>query len=738
MLLSPRQRTLCTTLIGLFATSAAPQQLPKDALTRPASPSFQIAPGPIPTHRFWSAKNWFPTNKTALGGPYTMFPEPLAIQTTPQGLLVGYSPHLTVSKDFFIHPVQFDLTIGVANLNTEKVLIDAHTDRLVDFDFGPIRTLVGRGIPFVYAETSSAETTITFASPATIFIDRKNLLGVSIGGNNYGLFCPSGGHWEHTETVFTCHAAAAKRYVSVALLPSQEAFNAFARAAFLFPIDTHLSWSYDRESSRVTTTFDVITAPKEPAADTNFIQALYPHQYTALQGQQASATETYTSARGPMRLLTGSQFTTADIFHGLLPFLPPPATLDHHEEHALLQQVANEPQHFTQPDTYNHGKSLNRLAQLLPLSSIDGYASLSSLLTSTLRNQFALWSAPGDRALHRFVYDPAWGTLIGYPASFGSNTQLNDHHFHYGYWIGSAALLGLYDPAWPRKPENAAFVHELIADIATLSPNDTRYPMLRSFDAYTGHSWASGQAPFGDGENQESTSEAVNAWAGILLYAAETGDLKLRDAAIWMYTLETTSAIDYWFNDGPVSTFPSGFDRTQISNLFDGKADTATWFGNAPEFEHGIQFLPFSGASLYLGRDIAYVRRNLAEITHSNGGAFRRNSSFWPDLMEMYQAFDNPQQALTMWRSTPFVFDGESKAHEFAWLSSMVAYGHVDPAILANTPFYAVFRNDTGHITHIAFNPDPIPIDVRFTDATLLHIPPDAMTIDGRIIALPQ
>jgi endoglucanase Acf2 len=741
-------RTFCALLLVIAALPIAAQELPRDALTRPAPPAFQHAPGPVPSHRFWAAKNWFATNLTSTG-PYTMFPEPLAVQTTPHGLLIGYSPHLTVSKDFFIHPVQMDLTVGVGGLNTDKVLVAAYTDRMVDFDFGPLRTRIGRGMPFVYAEAKSARITVTFASAATIFVDQHHLLGVSIGGNAYGLFCPAGGHWEHTDTVFTCHAPGGKHYLSVALLPSADSFNDFARAAFVFPIDTRVSWTYDRETSRVTSTFDVLTERKEgsaeqepaapePAADTNFIQALYLHQYTALEDPTAATPETYTSARGPMHVLLGRRFSTIDTFHGVLPFLPPPATLDRQEERIRLQQVADEPDHFTQPDTYNQGKRLNRLAQLLPLAGIDGDTAANNRFASALRSQLALWSAPGERSLHRFVYDPAWGTLIGYPASFGSNTQLNDHHFHYGYWIGSAAMLGLYDPTWLRKPENTDFVQALIGDIATLSTGDPRYPALRCFDAYAGHSWASGQAPFGDGENQESTSEAINAWAAIVLYAAETGDLKLRDAAIWMYTLETTAAIDYWFNDGPASTFPGGFERTQISNLFDGKADTATWFGNAPEFEHGIQFLPFSGASLYLGRDDAYVRRNLAEITHANAGMIRKNTEFWPDLMELYQAFDDPQKALGSWRSTRFVFDGESKAHEFAWLSSMAAYGHVDATVLANTPFYSVFRNPAGQATHIAFNPEANPIDVRFTDAVTLHVPAHAMAVNHRIIALPQ
>jgi len=93
-----------------------------------------------------------------------------------------------------------------------------------------------------------------------------------------------------------------------------------------------------------------------------------------------------------------------------------------------------------------------------------------------------------------------------------------------------------------------------------------------------------------------------------------------------MYTQETNSIFDYWFNDGPVSTFPPGFNRVEIANVFDGKGDTGTFFSGQIELEHGIEFLPFHGGSLYLGRDPAYVQRNLAEVTSIDPMLLRREA----------------------------------------------------------------------------------------------------------------
>ncbi len=417
----------------------------------------------------------------------------------------------------------------------------------------------------------------------------------------------------------------------------------------------------------------------------------------------------------------------------MLPFLPLPSGTP--AQQALLQHDAGRTPLFDGGDTYSRGKSLNRVAQLLPIASaLRDNARLTSLETA-LSRQLDEWQLVQNRPA--FTYDPRWHTLVGHPAAYGSDTQLNDHHFHYGYWIQAAAMLSLFHPEWLQNPAHTAFLRQLARDIANTEPTDTRYPLLRHFDAYAGHSWASGQAPFGDGQNQESSSEAVNAWAGLALFAAQTHDTRLRDTAVWMYTLETEAAETYWFDDGPVRTFPPTFHKTQIANLFDGKADTATWFGNAPEFEHGIEFLPFTGASLYLGRDRAYTRRNLAEVTSQTGGALRTSSTFWPDLMEMYEAFHDPQKALEQWRGTPFTFDGETRTHELAWLTSLQAYGAVDDTVTADTPFYAVFSR-AGQPTHVAFNPDGAPIHVRFSDGYRADVPAHSMSNQGKVLSFSE
>lgn len=96
------------------------------------------------------------------------------------------------------------------------------------------------------------------------------------------------------------------------------------------------------------------------------------------------------------------------------------------------------------------------------------------------------------------TYKAAWGGLVSSAtyltgndgADFG-NTFYNDHHFHYGYFIFAAAVIGYLDPSWLTK-ENVDFVNALVRDIANPSKEDKYFPEFRNFDWFHGHSWAHG------------------------------------------------------------------------------------------------------------------------------------------------------------------------------------------------------------------------------------------------------
>ena len=131
--------------------------------------------------------------------------------------------------------------------------------------------------------------------------------------------------------------------------------------------------------------------------------------------------------------------------------------------------------------------------------------------------------------------------MLAYPEEYFSIEQMNDHHFHYGYWIRAMAEIALRDPAWAAKERWGGMVDLLVADIATPQRGRKDFPFLRNFDVYEGHSWASGNGMNPWGNNQESSSEAVNAWAGLILWGEVTGNARLRDLGVFLYAMEARS-----------------------------------------------------------------------------------------------------------------------------------------------------------------------------------------------------
>jgi endoglucanase Acf2 len=724
----------------------------------PQAKIYTTLSGPVRTHQYWSSKLWTPLNS---GGGFNIVPQPLFTSVFPDGLSVGihgnldgYPANDQTAIAFYQYP-NFDLKIGNASLSASSVNVSATSDWTSDFTFAPsLTTRTGRGMPFVYALTDGTPVTVTFARTPTILINNKNILAVSTpeGDSNftnyYGLFCPAGGTWVQNGLVFTCNAPSGSNYMSVALLPGlMSGSNGnqttiatqladYTKVAFSFPMDTKVTWAYNEGTSTVSTTYTITTKSMD-GTSMGFLSALYPTQYDAM----ATAVNTpylYLTNHGTMKINSGTSFTTVDTFHGVLPMLPTSTAIDKAKLKTLVD-AAGAPS--LQASDYEQGKMFGQAAQLLPLASIADPAVYTST-QKALQTQLQTWyTASTGGSSDLFYYNSNWGTLIGYPASFDSDDQINDHHFHYGYFIHSSAINGLFNPSWIADGQYGGMVRLLQQDIANYDRSNTMFPFLRHFDIYAGHSWASGQAPFSDGENEESSSEAINAYTGMILLGAANGDTALRDAGIWLYTQETKAVAYLWFNEQPAwvnaqaqSIFPSWFAPLRVANQFDDKGDTGTFFGANPDFEHAIEFLPFTGGSLHLGLSPAYVEKNYQEDVAANAAVVpAKPAGDWPDLMAEYEALSNPATALSQFNNVTAATDGDTLAHEYAWITSLQTLGQVNYKITANTPFYSVFTNN-GATTHVAFNPSTAAITVTFSDNASLVVPAGTVTSDNAAI----
>lgn len=762
--------------------------------------------GGLPSNKWYSSLLWQQNSNI-------IYAHPLAYKFTNSGLEISLPKQTTLIEpdgdtDIIREHNVPDLTVTGTNFSLQSTLLDKVSDWAIDVVMSnsnpdnaqKIKTTIAHGSPFTYFTFNDSNSSqyknefspkIIFPSVPQIFKGEDgtlSYLGVTINGNNYGLFAPTGSTWSGLGTnVIECHLPHGKNYFSVALIPSSadlvSDLTYLKLFAFAFITDTKVKWHYNKEKSKLTSYFKVTTSPKEGTV-TETVMALYPHQWrnnrfiTPLK-------LSYPSIRGTMKTIRGNSFKTEYIYHGILPWLPQVIT-DNAVKTKLLALIDDytgygatlNPKYINAGldwstggyDTYWIGKNLGRLINITPIAKSLGRSSAALAYMSAVRSTLEWWfqyekyDITGNIVQDNFFYyDKNWGTLIGYHPSYSTNTALNDHNFHYGYWINAAAALILNNinptvidpnletplnangkavPAsnWGLDGNWGSMVNELVNDIANSDRNNTRYPFLRSFDVYAGHSWASGNCDFSadpryrfSGNNQESSSEALNAWAGLILWGEATNNKKIRDTGIFLYTTEIEAVNNYWFDlygdihdkDNYYNVI-TGNKTVGTVQVWGGRYANTTWWTEDPIEAHGINLMPITAASLYLATDPDFVQRNydatykewpnyLTQRT-KNGWITNKDPNMWQDVMLSYLSLTNPAQAISKWKTEVIPEFGETKAHTFHWMYTMNILGRPDFTVTANTPIYAVF-NKNGKKTYVVYNASTTTLDtVTFSD----------------------
>ena len=456
--------------------------------------------------------------------------------------------------------------------------------------------------------------------------------------------------------------------------------------------------------------------------------ALYPHQHRH-RAADAPGLGAFDSIRGPMPLLAAGAFETVMQWRGILPSWPMlGGETERDRVRSLLSgDVRRAPAMFGRmgQGTYWTGKTLAAIAHLMTIAIDSGDEDAARTLEALLKRRFAQWFGAAGPA---FVMNRETGSVLGYPEEFGSVAAMNDHHFHYGYWIMAAAQLARRDPSWAAPGASGAMVGQLIADIATAERGRADLPFLRNFDPYAGHSWAGGDGIyFGHGNNQESSSEAVNAWAALVLWGEMTGDRALRDRGIYLYLHETAAVLQYWLDvDGTL--LDSGFAKPLASMVFGGKYAYSTWWTEEPRQIQGINLLPITPASTYLALPRAYVERFFSGLERARRDYDARGLSdgtpgdIWQDVFANFLALSDPAAGLKAWNSRGSVELGETRTRTFHWLSTLATAGRPDRSVGADTTLYTVFVTDDGRRTYVVYlPPGQSARPVRFTDGAVVQ-----------------
>lgn len=318
---------------------------------------------------------------------------------------------------------------------------------------------------------------------------------------------------------------------------------------------------------------------------------------------------------------------------------------------------------FIRPTTYFGGNDILKLARLLQLAEIAENTNLFDRIKERLASELNEWFTykEGETSKY-FAFDQTLGGIMGFETGGFGEEKYNDHHFQYGYFIHASAILASYDEQFIA--DYGQIIDLLIKDIANNDKSDTVFPYRRYFDAYEGHSWATGHADILDGNNQESSSEAINAWYGMWKWARVTKDVELENLSEYLYSAEINSTRNYWLNwYNNKSIFPEEYKRNKASLIYGGKFEYQTFFSLEPQSIEAIQYLPITPGSLYLynfdvlNRDYNSFKDNLKDLTaHLN------------DFNYLYYAMIKGFSLLDMEKiETMDIDEGQSRANVYYW-----------------------------------------------------------------------
>ena len=688
---------------------------------------------PVPTNDWWSTLIKEDQASNLFSYPYTM-------KTKNNGLVTTYIPWGVIDD---IEPV----TVGVTGMNSSKTTVADYSDWTVTMDWNDgahhFQSTAGIGMPFLYFSKGASDVAqITVASGA-VSIDNEMLVITDVRyGADFAVYAPVGSTWVQNGNVYTS-TLNGKNYWSMAFIPLNASSvssvaNEYKKYAYVFPTNTTSSFSYNESNSVVTSDFTVTTDVKE-GSETEMLLGLLPHQWANLSLSSSVLTShTYTTVRGELKTMEANSFSVENTYYGILPTLPYVSFYSDGfvptELKEKISAIEND-QLSTWTDSYNEGQVMNRLIQTARIADEMGNTESRDLMIATVKERLENWLlAENGEVAFLFYYNTTWSAMLGYPAGHGQDNNINDHHFHWGYFIHAAAFLEQYQPGWAAQWGD--MINLLVRDAASTDRSDELFPYLRNFSPYAGHCWANGFASFPNGNDQESTSESMQFNSSLIHWGEITGNKAIRDLGIYLYTTEQTAIEEYWL-DTEERNFKNDQQYSLVSRVWGNSYDNGTFWTSDIAASYGIEMYPIHGGSFYLGQDTDYVTKLWAEIENNTGIlGNEENPNLWHDVFWEYLAFIDPEKAIDLYDSYPerTIKFGVSDAQTYHWLHAMNALGRVDATITANYPIAAAFTQE-GNTIYTAHNYTKQDVTVQFSTGYELEVPAGKMatSIDSGI-----
>ncbi|PYH93888.1 endo-1,3-beta-glucanase Engl1 [Aspergillus ellipticus CBS 707.79] len=327
---------------------------------------------------------------------------------------------------------------------------------------------------------------------------------------------------------------------------------------------------------------------------------------------------------------------------------------------------------------YYSGKALSKFATLVyTVDKLGGNPSLAAPALQNLKNAFARFI--DNKQQFPLVYDNVWKGVVS-SASYGGdsgadfgNTYYNDHHFHYGYFIHAAAIIGELDPTW-LTTGNKEWINMLVRDAGNSAANDPYFPFSRAFDWFHGHSWAKGLFESFDGKDEESTSEDTMFAYALKMWGKTIGDKSMEGRGNLMLGILRRSLHNYFLMENDNKNQPSNFIANKVTGiLFENKVDHTTYFGNNLEYIQGIHMLPLMPSSAFVRRE-NFVREEWNSLFASTAPAPASSvTGGWKGVLYANLALIDPGSAWDFFVQSNFDYSWIDGGASRTWYLAYVA-----------------------------------------------------------------
>lgn len=324
---------------------------------------------------------------------------------------------------------------------------------------------------------------------------------------------------------------------------------------------------------------------------------------------------------------------------------------------------------------YSYGKLIARAARLALIAEEVCCAEVIPDITKFLKGAIEPW-LDGTFVENGFVYEEKWGGIVTKQGLLDSGADFgfgiyNNHHYQLGYFLYAISVLAKIDLSWGRKYKPQAY--SLMADFMNLGRKEnSKYPRLRCFDMWTLHSWAGGLTEFADGRNQESASEAINAYYSLALMGLAYGDTHLVSASSTLVAMEIHSAQTWWHVKEENGFYSQDFikENRLVGVLWANKRDSGLWFGPSDwrECRVEIQVLPLLPITENLFSDSGFAKELVKWVTPSLGRG--GSGEGWKGFVYALQGVYDKEGALCNIRNLRGFDDGNSISNLLWWVHS--------------------------------------------------------------------